>query len=275
MINFQDEEELLEKKIEAISKKFDKKINSLIKEFSVSGNLEVNKDITFLTKEVLRELKDSGIEDLYNYILAVISKVAKNNIDYYSKITSMRTIIDKSTSVKFVLDNLKKNLVGSGLETILAERISNSIKPYILSNADFKVTSEILSNTLPKELQRYTSQITKGVYSVYDGAIQNTLKQKYNPKKGVYIGDLRESSRPFCIHMVDKYGSKEISTDDLQKDLDEYCPKGIPSDTRIEIKGKQVKKGAGMLEGTTVANFDVNKGGATNNCHHVWRWIFE
>jgi len=274
MIDFEDEEKIIEKKIEQISKKFDKKINSLIKEFAVSGNLEINKDITFLTKEVIKELRDSGIDDLYDHILSVIAKVSNNNIQYYSDISSMRTLIDKSTSVKFVLDNLKKNLVGTGMETILAERISNTIKPYILSNADFRTTTEILSKVLPTELMRYTSQITKGIYSVYDGAIQNTLKQKYNPKKGVYIGDLRESSRPFCIHMRDKYGNREITIDELQGDLDEYCPKGIPSDKKIEIKGKQVKKGAGMLEGTTVANFDVNKGGATNNCHHVWRWIF-
>lgn len=227
-----------------------------------------------MTKEVIKELRDSGIDDLYDHILSVIAKVSNNNIQYYSDISSMRTLIDKSTSVKFVLDNLKKNLVGTGMETILAERISNTIKPYILSNADFRTTTEILSKVLPTELMRYTSQITKGIYSVYDGAIQNTLKQKYNPKKGVYIGDLRESSRPFCIHMRDKYGNREITIDELQGDLDEYCPKGIPSDKKIEIKGKQVKKGAGMLEGTTVANFDVNKGGATNNCHHVWRWIF-
>lgn len=275
MIDFEDEERILEKKIEEISKKFDKKINDLIKEFSVSGNLEINKDITFLTKQVLKELKDSGIEDLYNHMIEVISRINVDNIKYYSQITSMRTIIDKSNSVKFVIDNLTINLVGTGLETGLAERISNSIKPYILSNADFRTTSEILSKTLPTELQRYTKQITKGAFSVYDGAIQNTLKQKYNPTKGKYLGGLIESSRPFCIDMKDSFGSGDITVEQLQTKLDEYCPKGIPSDTPIEIKGKKTKKGAGMLEGTTVANFDVNKGGATNNCHHVWRWIFE
>jgi len=30
-----------------------------------------------------------------------------------------------------------------------------------------------------------------------------------------------------------------------------------------------------MLEGTTVQNFDINKGGATNNCNHTWVWIIE
>lgn len=275
MIDFEDEEKILEKKIEAISKKFDKKINDLIKEFSVSGNLEVNKDITFLTKQVIKDLKDSGIEDLYEHMLDVIDRISSDNIKFYSQISSMKSLIAKSDSVKYVMDNLKKNLVGSGLETILAERISNSIKPYILSNADFRTTSEILSKTLPVELQRYTTQITKGAFSVYDGAIQNTVKQRFNPTKGKYLGDLRESSRPFCIHMRDKYGSKDITLTELQVDLDEYCPKGIPSDTKIEINGKNLKKGAGMLEGTTVANFDINKGGATNNCHHVWRWVFE
>jgi hypothetical protein len=274
-MDFEKLDKELEKKIEEIAKKFDKRLKELIKEFSVQGGLEVNSKLTQLSKEILKELKNAGISDLYIYMSAILENITTNNVDYYSKLSGAKDAIMKSDSAKFVSDTLKKNLIGSGLETILAEKISNSIKPYILSGADFKTTSDILSKTIPKEISRYTNQITKGAFSVYDGAIQNTLKQKYNPKKGKYIGGLIESSRPFCIHMKDKYGSRDITIDDLQKDLNEYCPKGIPSDTVIEIKGKKVKKGAGMIEGTTVANFDINKGGATNNCYHEWRWIFE
>ncbi len=272
-MSLEEQEKIVEKKINEIVKKFDSKINSLIRGFAVGSGLEVNKDLAVLNKEVLKELKDSGLVELYDFMLKIIEQITLKNISYYSNISSIENDIRKSQSVNFVKDTLAKNLTGDTLQSVLAERITNLIKPYILSGGDYKTTVDVLRNILPKELQRYTYQITKGVFSVYDGAIQNTLKQKYNPKSGKYLGGLIDNSRPFCIHMKEKYGSRPITEDELKKDLDEYCPKGIPSETLIEINGKKVKKGAGMMEGTTVQNFDVNKGGATNNCYHEWRWI--
>ena len=72
--------------------------------------------------------------------------------------------------------------------------------------------------------------------------------------------------------MKNKYGSNPIKISELQNDLDEYCPNGIPSDDKITIDGKQYKKGAGMMKLTTVKTFPLFKGGAENNCHHKWRW---
>lgn len=274
-VNLNEQEEILLNKIEQLSKKFDRTIIDLLRQFAVNGNLEYNDDLAFLSKQILEELKKSGISDLYEYMLAITNQISQSNIEYYSNISSIKSDISKSESVKFVLDTLTKNLTGTGLKSVLAERIANTIKPYILSNADLKSTYDILSKVIPKEIQRYTMQVTKGAFSLYDGAIQNTLKQKYNPTSGRYSGHLVESSRPFCIRMKDEYGSREITTVQLQKELDDYCPNGIPSNEIIEIDGKKHKKGAGMIEGTTVANFDINKGGATNNCHHYWRWTID
>ena len=274
-LDYDELEKVLEKKIDKISKEFNKRINALIKEFAVGGGLEVNRDITLLNKKILKELKDSGIENLYVYMSTILEQINIQNVSYYSNISSIESDIRKSDSVKFVAENLKKNLIGVGLETGLAEKISNTIKPYVLSNSDYKTTSDILSKVIPKEISRYTNQITRGAFSIYDGAIQNTIKQKYNPKKGKYLNSLVEHSRPFCIHMRDTYGNRDITIDELQKSLDEYCPKGIPSDKIIEIDGRKLRKGAGMIEGTTVQNFAIYKGGATNNCNHKWNWIIE
>lgn len=275
MLDYDELENDLQDRIEKIAKKFNQNINRLIKEFAVDGGLEVNRDLSILNKRILKELKESGIEKLYDYMVSITAKIEKQNISYYSKLSSIESDIRKSDSVKYVAENLKKNLIGQGLQTVLTENISNTIKPYVLSNSDYNSTSTILEKILPKEIKRYATQITKGLFSVYDGAIQNTIKQKYNPKKGKYLNSLVESSRPFCIHMRETYGNKEITVEQLQKSLDEYCPKGIPSDKFIEIDGRKLRKGAGMLEGTTVQNFDINKGGATNNCNHTWVWIIE
>jgi len=215
-MSLEEQEKLVEKKINEIAKKFDSKINALVREFAVGSGLEVNKDMAVLNKEVLKELKDSGLIELYEFMLKIIEQITVKNISYYANISSIENDIRKSQSVKFVTDTLAKNLTGGTLQSVLAERITNLIKPYILSGGDYKTTVDVLRNILPKELQRYTYQITKGVFSVYDGAIQNTLKQKYNPKSGKYIGGLIDSSRPFCIHMKEKYGSRPITEDELK-----------------------------------------------------------
>ena len=260
MLDYDELEKDLQDRIEKIAKKFNQNINRLIKEFAVDGGLEVNRDLSILNKRILKELKESGIEKLYDYMVSITAKIEKQNISYYSKLSSIESDIRKSDSVKYVAENLKI--------------VSNPcpIRFFLRFSATYLT---ILEKILPKEITRYTTQITKGLFSVYDGAIQNTIKQKYNPTKGKYLNSLVESSRPFCIHMRETYGNKEITVEQLQKSLDEYCPKGIPSDKFIEIDGRKLRKGAGMLEGTTVQNFDINKGGATNNCNHTWVWIIE
>ena len=159
MLDYDELEKGLQKKIEKITKEFNKKINALIREFSVGGGLEPNKDLVFLNKKILKELKDSGIQELYEYMAGIFAKIDSQNIGYYSKISAIKQDIRTSDAVKYVAENLRKNLIGVGLKTGLAEKISNTIKPYVLSNSDFRTTADVLEKVLPKEIQRYTTQI--------------------------------------------------------------------------------------------------------------------
>jgi len=86
-------------------------------------------------------------------------------------------------------------------------------------------------------------------------------KLKFKPKKGRYVGSLIETSRPICSHLI-KMGNP-ISREQLTKVLDKYCPKGKPD----------LVLGRGMIEGTNIDNFSINKGGY--QCRHIWIWIIE
>ena len=271
-VSFSEEDEILQKKIDKLAEKFNDKLINLIKEFSVKGQLETSDELANLDVNILDALKDSGLIQMYEYMLTITNKLNIENVKYYSSITKVETDIRSSNSVKYVLDNLKNNLLGQNIKTGLAQKIANTLRPLILSGADYATTKQALIKVIPPQLNKYLGQVTKGAFSVYDGAIQNSIAEKYNLTEGFYIGDLVESSRPFCVHMKDKYGSNPIKLTELQKDLDEYCPNGIPSDDKITIDGKQVKKGAGMMQLTTVKTFPMFKGGADNNCHHKWRW---
>ena len=55
-MSLEEQEKIVEKKINEIVKKFDSKINSLIRGFAFGSGLEINKDLAVLNKEVLKEL---------------------------------------------------------------------------------------------------------------------------------------------------------------------------------------------------------------------------
>ena len=100
MLDYDELEKDLQDRIEKIAKKFNQNINRLIKEFAVDGGLEVNRDLSILNKRILKELKESGIEKLYDYMVSITAKIEKQNISYYSKLSSIESDIRKSDSVK-------------------------------------------------------------------------------------------------------------------------------------------------------------------------------
>ena len=175
-------------------------------------------------------------------------------------------------AAEFAVDETFKRLKRDGFTSLTLDKIRDEIYSIILTNSPYKELSDSL---FPSD--SYTNliieEITPDTFSFYNGAIQNTIKQKYNSTKGVYLNSLTETSRPFCIHMKETYGNKDITIEQLQKSLDEYCPNGIPSDKLIEIDGKILRKGTGMIEGTTVQNFAIYRGG--HGCNHNWSWTIE
>jgi hypothetical protein len=119
--------------------------------------------------------------------------------------------------------------------------------------------------------------VAKDAIMQYDGLIQEELRQKFKPTSGRYIGSLIEDSRPFCDHMKDKFANRPVSITQLQTALDEFCPNGQPSQSKITFETvngetKSQAKGSGMIQGTNIQNFPSLRGGY--NCRHEWKWIF-
>ena len=109
------------------------------------------------------------------------------------------------------------------------------------------------------ELTRYVRQVATDALFQYDGALNEDIKKEFGFTKFRYLGSLVEDSRPFCEHMKSLGGVIDI--EQLKIALDDFCPNGEPK------KGK----GDGMIKGTTVANFSINRGGY--NCGHRVRWV--
>ena len=92
--------------------------------------------------------------------------------------------------------------------------------------------------------------------------LQQEIKNKLNPTKGRWIGKTIATTRPICRHLTkqqERLGF--VSVDYLKATLKVYVPNGVPD----------ADLGKGIIEGTTMDNFEKNRGGY--NCRHKWIWI--
>ena len=165
-----------------------------------------------------------------------------------------------------------ENLKSSGtIYQEITKPVEQVMRLSIIRGISYQDAKDQLSGNLGK-LESYVKTITKDTLNTYDGAINNEIKERYKLETMIYVGSLIETSRPICLHLKEK---SRWTKDELKSVLDEYCPNGVPSEKTIMIqqgdKEVRMKKGSGMIEGTNVDNFTVNRGGY--GCRHLARWI--
>lgn len=272
-----------EKKKEEILNKFDKinrKVGDLLSDYIVKysnkGVFEPDISLATLESDIVNILKKSGYTDATNEYFATFGEILSGTINQFVDKAKAERDLKSSNIANLVTDITLDNLKGLGIQDNFIKPLANEIRKMIYSGdtyANFKryINENIVGET-PK-LTKYINQVTVDAFSQYDGALQTEIKNKYKPKRFYYIGGIIETSRPICYHLHTTYGGNPISVDELEKVLDEYCPNGVPSEDYIEINGKRIKKGAGMIEGTTIANFSTNRGGF--QCEHKVRWVID
>jgi hypothetical protein len=124
---------------------------------------------------------------------------------------------------------------------------------------------------------RHFNQVARDAIMQYDGLIQEGLYNTFKPTAGRYLASVIETTRPICDHIKDRFGNQLIKRTELKAILDDYAPGGTPSDERITYQTVTnqpitAKKGSGMIQGTTIDNFQIFRGGY--NCRHEWKWDF-
>jgi len=274
-MDYDAENERIKKEIERVNNKFSALLIEYIAKFSVRGQLEYDDSMAFLEQDIAKILKEAGYSDAISGYFEYFTKILTSTISNYTRVAEVEQALSQSRSADLITQSTTDSLKGLGIKENIINPLAKQIRTFILTGGTYNDLKGFLKNSIENngKLTQYVTQITVDAFSQYDGALQNEIKTKFKPTKFYYIGDEIETSRPFCTHMKDTYGSSPISIEQLEKDLNEYCHNGIPSEKSITINGKQKKKGAGMLEGTTVTNFDINRGGF--QCRHKVRWIIE
>ena len=180
--------------------------------------------------------------------------------------SAIQEIFDQSATRRYFLDQTKQRLLRTGIGAEYLEGVKNTIINYITRGAPF--------SDLEKELRAYyidkgllTSRVrtmASDALSFYNGQLNDMVAIELDIKHYKYVGGLITTTRPFCEHMS---GLGIITDKDIQEALDEYCPDGVPSQSTVKnLRGKRVAKGSGMINGTTLSNFSIYRGGY--GCRH-------
>lgn len=264
------------KNIDKVSANLKAKILDYIIIYLDKGKLVYNDAIATIENDIINLLKESGYLEAIEPFFNNFKEILNTTIGYYPKISDLNISLSESKAAQYVIDNTNEYLRSTGLKENVINPIVKELRKMILTGDTYSNIKNKIESLLTGEkpiMINYIKQVSIDAFAQYDGALQNEIMDKYKPKYLYYIGGKIDNSRPFCVHMKDKYGNNKIHIDELKASLLEYCPNGEPSEEIIYINGKKRKKGDGMIDGTTIANIDINRGG--HRCEHKIRYIIE
>lgn len=270
-----------------VGKELDDKIYKKILKF-ISLNLKDgkvsidNKDLAIIDDIIFKTIKGTDYNEQLNKYLglfdaltnAVSSEQAERND---LKVGAIKDLWKSSNVNSKIIDKVVYDLGANGMKDVFVKAISNIVRDSSYFNLDLQSAEAKLRTVLidDKYTERYVRQTAMDSLSQYQGALNDEVRVAYDFTVMNYITNTIETSRPICIHIHDTLGGK-ITDTQLKQVLNEYCPKGIPSEKRVTYEThsgekKQAKAGSGMIEGTVFDNFSQLKGGY--GCRHTAIWV--
>lgn len=103
--------------------------------------------------------------------------------------------------------------------------ISDSLKIFEKWNkGELSTPDQLASNRPTPNLQKYATQLSRDSIYGYQGAINDSVAEKFNLNFFLYIGGIIRDSRPACRHLVGL--NRKISIDEIPQILLKY-PEGV------------------------------------------------
>lgn len=261
---------------------------SLINRLLIDLNLlAVNNQLVFdplffatLEDKIINYMRELKYPERINAYLNNFDAVDDAAKDFYSR---QRLLLENEAINNPLNESIRKttieNLKGAKMASDFVKPLADVLRQQALQGLTVSQATEILKTRIENhELVKYAGQVTQDAIMQYDGALNENIKKTYGLKRFIYFSSIIETSRPFCTHMKNKYGSNPISQQQLQGELDIYCPGGQPSTdketfTTVNDVTRTMQKGSGMIAGTTAANFTLYRGGY--NCRHEVRYVLD
>jgi hypothetical protein len=235
-----------------------------------------------LENRIINYTQELGYDKMVNSYLSNYDKVYDNLENYYAR---QRILLENEAINERINEIYRKQLVDTfALENAINARdLARVLREQALLGMTVKEAQDNMkamlqspSNSGQTVMTHRIDQVVQDAIMQYDGLHNANIADRYKLEDFYYFSSIIETSRPVCTHIKDTY-SGIITSDQLQVVLDEFCPNGIPSKIKEEyttVNGvvRTLQKGSGMIDGTVLSNFAVNRGGY--RCRHEVKFTF-
>ena len=141
-----------------------------------------------------------------------------------------------------LLDVLKFNLTETAYKHDILVPLMQEVTNTTLLGGGLKEMEQALADKLTPDRLRYTTTSARDGLHGYYGTQNAAIAQEFGMTGYAYVGSIRETSRPFCRHVI--------------KDL-----KGTIKIEALPALLRQYQDSDGMMPDTTSVNFPIKRGG--------------
>lgn len=276
-----------EKSMDTVARDFYEQLLGILNTFSKNGTLVVNQaQLAQLEAKIYDALKDADYMKATDKYLENFDKVAQVNKAWYKKQRiNITDAILRRPQIEYTISQTVDGLRRAGVRDFMVKPIANILRQDVLLGLTYEATAEKLrKQTIGSKIKtatgetrvddgyikKYVKQVSKDALNKYGRAVSSQIIKDFNLTNYYYVGSLKDTSRPICIKLRDMSDGGTLTKAQIDKVVEEYCPNGTPSEDEITVTvngiTKTMKKGSGMEQGTTPANFPDVCGGY--GCDH-------
>lgn len=247
----------------------------LIKQLDTDGDtIKVSATNLKILSQVKSKLQDIILNDSYvksvKDFVSNYDEVVKLQNNYFSAVEDKFKPPKLASAIKKeAINSVVNDLTENGLSANITDPVYDMLRQATTSGGSYSTLNNQLrdflinNNSGEGQLLKYTKQITTDSLNQFSGQYTQLISSDLYFEWFRYSGTNIETSRPFCLACTDR---KYFHISELPKVL------------RGEFEGFRKYNGklnpkthlpAGMIPGTDISNFMVNRGGY--NCGHQWR----
>lgn len=279
--------------LKGIDQQLAREIIKLYSKFVVGGELVLNAaELAQLEDSIISAVAATDYRDAVNTYIPNFDAIKNLNKDIHKDLNKIdaAAVLDENDKIANFQSAVEAQLRGTnavkirvtenGIKSVvnipnksldeLIQPIADIIRTDVIQGISFEAATEGILDAISKKqlgLERYAGQIARDALNQADGIQNDEIRKEFDLEYVRYVGTIATNTRPVCYHFMTE--KRVIKYEDLQKELDQFIPNGIPSEstTNKTPTGKREKKGGGMIPGTDANNWLVRRGGY--NCRHT------
>lgn len=232
-----------------------------------AANLKILSQVKSKLQNII--LNDDYINSTKDFV-GNYDDVVKLQNNYFSAIEDKFKPPKLATAIrKEAISSVVNNLTENGIAANVTDKVYDLLRQATTSGGSYSTMNKQLTDFLINndsgegQLLKYTKQITTDSLNQFSGTYTQIISSDLDFEWFRYSGTNIETSRPFCLACTDR---KYFHISELPKVLRGQFNEFRKYDGKINSK---TELPSGMIPGTDVSNFMVNRGGY--NCGHQWR----